>query len=121
MECRCRCNRPAPSVNSSPACAIAPGSRPRRLHPTIAVHTPLTFDIVDRWMKRSLGGCQYHVMHPGGRSYEVFPVNAFEAESRRLERFFRIGHSPGIMEISEARVDPEFPFTLDLRKINAVD
>jgi uncharacterized protein (DUF2126 family) len=68
-------------------------------------------------MKRSLGGCQYHVMHPGGRSYEVFPVNAFEAESRRLERFFRIGHTPGIIEISEPRVDPEFPFTLDLRKI----
>jgi len=89
---------------------------PSALHPTIGVHTPLTFDIVDRWMKRSLGGCQYHVMHPGGRSYEVFPVNAFEAESRRLERFFRIGHSPGIMEISAARVDPEFPFTLDLRK-----
>jgi uncharacterized protein (DUF2126 family) len=90
---------------------------PSALHPTIGVHTPLTFDIVDRWMKRSLGGCQYHVMHPGGRSYEVFPVNAFEAESRRLERFFRIGHSPGLIEISEARLDPEFPFTLDLRKI----
>jgi uncharacterized protein (DUF2126 family)/transglutaminase-like putative cysteine protease len=90
---------------------------PSALHPTIGVHTPLTFDIVDRWMKRSLGGCQYHVMHPGGRSYEVFPVNAFEAESRRLERFFRIGHTPGALEVSAARVDPEFPFTLDLRKI----
>ena len=90
---------------------------PSALHPTIGVHTPLTFDIVDRWMKRSLGGCQYHVMHPGGRSYEVFPVNAFEAESRRLERFFRIGHTPGAFKVSAARVDPEFPFTLDLRKI----
>jgi len=90
---------------------------PSALHPTIGVHTPLTFDIVDRWMTRSLGGCQYHVMHPGGRSYEVFPVNAFEAESRRLERFFRIGHTPGALEVSAARVDPEFPFTLDLRKI----
>jgi uncharacterized protein (DUF2126 family) len=90
---------------------------PSALHPTIGVHTPLTFDIVDRWMKRSLGGCQYHVMHPGGRSYEVFPVNAFEAESRRLERFFRIGHTPGALDVSAARVDPEFPFTLDLRKI----
>jgi len=87
------------------------------LHPTIGVHTPLIFDIVDTWMKRSLGGCQYHVMHPGGRSYEVFPVNAFEAESRRLERFFRIGHTPGIIENSKPPVDPEFPFTLDLRKI----
>ena len=90
---------------------------PSALHPTIGVHTPLTFDIVDRWMKRSLGGCQYHVMHPGGRGYEVFPVNAFEAESRRLERFSRIGHTPGALEVSAARVDPEFPFTLDLRKI----
>ncbi len=87
------------------------------LHPTIGVHTPLTFDIIDRWMKRSLGGCQYHVMHPGGRSYEVFPVNAFEAESRRLERFFRIGHTPGSHEAGPVRIDPEFPFTLDLRKI----
>jgi len=90
---------------------------PAALHPTIRVHTPLVFDIADRWMKRSLGGCQYHVMHPGGRNYEVFPVNAFGAESRRLERFFRIGHTPGIMEIRDPGVDPEFPFTLDLRNI----
>jgi uncharacterized protein (DUF2126 family) len=90
---------------------------PSALHPTIGVHTPLTFDVVDRWMQRSLGGCQYHVMHPGGRSYATFPVNAFEAESRRLARFFRIGHTPGRIEAGEPRIDPEFPFTLDLRKI----
>jgi len=87
------------------------------LHPTIGVHTPLVFDIVDRWMKRSVAGCQYHVMHPGGRNYSVFPVNAFEAESRRLERFFRVGHTPGIIETTEPHIDPEFPCTLDLRKI----
>src|SRR6266404_5551943 len=90
---------------------------PSALHPTIGVHTPRIFDIVDRWMRRSLGGCQYHVMHPGGRHYEVFPVNAFEAESRRLERFFRFGHSPGELDVGVACIDPEFPFTLDLRKI----
>ncbi|MGB7947091.1 MAG: transglutaminase family protein, partial [Candidatus Binatia bacterium] len=90
---------------------------PSALHPTIGVHTPLTFDIIDRWMERSLGGCQYHVMHPGGRSYATFPVNAFEAESRRLGRFFRIGHTPGRVEAGVPRVDPEFPLTLDLRKI----
>jgi uncharacterized protein (DUF2126 family) len=87
------------------------------LHPTIKVHTPLIIDIVDRWMQRSLGGCQYHVTHPGGRHYDTFPVNAFEAESRRLARFFRIGHTQGRMELLPPCVDPEFPFTLDLRKV----
>jgi uncharacterized protein (DUF2126 family) len=89
---------------------------PSALHPTIGVHTPLTFDIVDGWMNRSLGGCQYNVMHPGGRNYNTFPVNAFEAESRRLERFFRIGHTPGAIKPGNPRIDPEFPFTLDMRK-----
>jgi uncharacterized protein (DUF2126 family)/transglutaminase-like putative cysteine protease len=85
------------------------------LHPTIGVHSPLTFDIVDTWMKRSAGGFRYHVVHPGGRSHETFPVNAFEAESRRLARFFRIGHTPGRMNIDPAPSSEEFPFTLDLR------
>jgi uncharacterized protein (DUF2126 family) len=63
-----------------------------------------------------MGGCQYHVAHPGGRSYSVFPVNSFEAESRRLARFFRIGHTPGTMSVAPNVPDNEFPFTLDLRK-----
>ncbi|MCA1937356.1 MAG: transglutaminase family protein [Dechloromonas sp.] len=84
------------------------------LHPTIGVHAPLVFDIVDTWMQRSLGGCQYHVAHPGGRSFDTFPVNAFEAESRRLARFFRFGHTPGRMEVKAPQVSAEHPFTLDL-------
>ena len=85
------------------------------LHPKIGIHSPLTFDIVDTWMDRSEGGCRYHVVHPGGRSHETFPVNAFEAESRRLARFFRLGHTPGRMSVEPAAPSEEFPFTLDLR------
>jgi uncharacterized protein (DUF2126 family) len=86
------------------------------LHPTIGIHAPLTFDLFDTWMNRSEGGCQYHVTNPGGLSHEAFPVNSFEAESRRLARFFRMGHTPGQMTVPAEQVDREFPFTLDLRK-----
>lgn len=89
---------------------------PSCLHPTIPVHTPLVFDIVDQWMHRSLGGCTYHVSHPGGLSYETFPVNSYEAESRRAARFFDIGHTGGELHIPPEARNPDFPLTLDLRR-----
>ena len=88
---------------------------PSALHPTIPVHTPLTFDIIDTWMERSIAGCQYHVMHPGGRNPEVFPVNSYEAESRRLARFTRLARTPGTVRAGRPERSLEFPYTLDLR------
>lgn len=112
---------------------------PSALHPTIGIDTPLVFDIVDSWNRRSIGGCTYHVIHPGGRSYDVFPINSYEAESRRTSRFNDFGHTPDVLtaiqnefrgeehfitadrkpyEIDppEIEVNKEYPLTLDIRQ-----
>jgi len=89
---------------------------PSALHPTIPTHVPLTFDLVDTWNGRSIGGCRYHVSHPGGRSFDVFPVNMYEAEGRRLARFEALGHTAGPMQPRSEPVNAEYPYTLDLRR-----
>jgi len=111
---------------------------PSALHPTIGIDAPLVFDIVDTWNSRSIGGCTYHVSHPGGRSYDTFPVNSYEAESRRVSRFSDDSHTQGILQpqpdlstmaryisedrqpyhidIPEPEINKEYPATLDLRQ-----
>ncbi len=89
---------------------------PSALHPTIGIHAPLVFDLVDTWSGRSIGGCTYHVTHPGGRSYDSFPVNANEAEARRATRFRAEGHTPGLMPVRREGRNPDYPLTLDLRR-----
>lgn len=90
-------------------------SPPSALHPTIPVHTPLVFDVVHKQHQRSVGGCVYHVAHPGGRNYETFPVNANEAESRRIARFWKHGYTQGKMSVAYEEPHPDHPYTLDLR------
>jgi uncharacterized protein (DUF2126 family) len=86
------------------------------LHPTIWAQGPLVFDVYDRWTERSLGGMTHHVSHPGGRSYEDFPVNSNSAEARRRSRFWPFGHTPGSTPAPKVVTGPEYTRTLDLRR-----
>jgi len=89
---------------------------PSALHPTIGVHAPLVFDLIDSWTGRAIAGCTYHVAHPGGLSHERVPANALEAEGRRIARFTPFGHTPGAQEAPPEEHNPDFPLTLDLRR-----
>ena len=116
------------------------GSRPARrrhpvpslaavsaLHPTIEIQSPLVFDLVDAESEVSLGGCTYHVVHPGGRSYDAPPMNAMEAESRRNNRFDQTGFTAGDIDVARLRelaariaTDQWVPHILDLRRTQAL-
>ncbi len=90
-------------------------TEPSSLHPTIEIHTPLVFDLVDTANERSIAGATYHVAHPGGRNYDTFPLNSNEAEARRSARFFAHGGTQGRVHVQAEIPHPDQPFTLDLR------
>lgn len=120
---RILCNKvPVPMHNTGSVGEYIAGIRyrawqpPEALQPTIGVHSPLVIDIYDTWSGKTVAGCTYHVSHPGGRSHDTFPINSYEAESRRLARFFPFGHTPGKFEAPPLQKSEEFPFTLDLRR-----
>lgn len=94
-------------------------SLPSGLHPTLPLDSPLTFDLVDRWTGHSMGGCVYSSSHPGGRSYDLFPINAYEAQARRLARFQPWGHRVGPFYLETSPLSKDFPLTLDLRRTHA--
>ncbi len=116
---------------------------PSALHPTIKPHSPLVFNVIDTWSGLAIGGCTYHVSHPGGRGYEIFPVNALEAEARRITRFWDFGAAPGAVQTlpptsaglgvftpsagplepmtpPEEEPNEEFAYTVDLRRLPAL-
>jgi uncharacterized protein (DUF2126 family)/transglutaminase-like putative cysteine protease len=120
---RILCNqRPVPLAGTGTPGEFVAGVRfrawqpPEALHPTIPVHAPLVFDLYDDWNGRAVGGCTYHVSHPGGRAYDVRPANALVAESRRATRFFPFGHTPGRFAPAKEDANPLLPLTLDLRR-----
>ena len=86
------------------------------MHPTIGVHAPLVFDVIDTWNGRAIAGCTYRVSAPGGHAYEDLPTNALAAEARRIARFFAFGHTPGPLEAPPEEFNRDFPLTLDLRQ-----
>jgi uncharacterized protein (DUF2126 family)/transglutaminase-like putative cysteine protease len=86
------------------------------LHPTVPVHAPLVFHLVDCLNGCSIGQCTYHVESPGGRSYASPPVNAAEADDRRMERFQVAALTRSPVAAPEEEVNPLFPMTLDLRR-----
>ncbi len=85
------------------------------LHPTVPIHAPLVFEVLDTLRGCSVGQCTYYVAPPDGRIYPGKPTSATEAEARRKERF-QINPTPtDPAVVPDEEVNPVFPITLDMR------
>jgi len=117
------CNRrrvPLQSTNKDGVAVAGVRFRARKLnatlHPTVPVHAPLVFNLIDCWRGSSIGECRYHILPPDGRLYPARPANPAEAETRRTERF-QVGSAESTpMAVPEDETNPMFPLTLDLRR-----
>lgn len=93
---------------------------PHSLHPHIGIHHPISIEVLDRWSRRSLGGCTYHVWHPEGRAFDGSPLTRFEASARRNQRFTMGSHTAYPLTVVDPGPHHEAPYTLDLRRF-AID
>jgi uncharacterized protein (DUF2126 family) len=90
--------------------------QPSSLYSDVPAVSPLVLELVDPATERSLGGCSWHASHPGGRSFELMPVNDEEAESRWKSLFEPRGRASGWTPVPAEELPTDFPATLDLRR-----
>ncbi len=83
--------------------------------PVFSPQVPLTFEVLDTWQRLHLGGAQYHLSSPTGKTYEDLPTSPTEAQARVAERFIPFEGGPWRDKRPPLAIHPDSPHTLDLR------